>query len=102
MITGAGISFEAPSNMPSSERLATLAWEALARSVGVPPNLVAAVSGRINDRLLRLEQLLDLMTFGGQGMPLDVLVTVYNALDSNVFNMNHLRLSSLEGVEHSP
>lgn len=100
VITGAGISFEAPSNLPSGEQLAAACWEVLAETVGLPDELVDVVAGRIMERKLRLEQLLDVMTFGGHGMPLHALVTAYLAVESDAFNPNHERLSYLQGVRH--
>lgn len=100
VLTGAGISFEAPSNLPSGEELAAAAWEVLAQTVGLPSELVDDVTHRIQERALRLEQLLDVMTFGGNGVPLEVLVTAYVAVESDAYNSNHERLSYLPGVHH--
>lgn len=100
VITGAGISFEPPSSLPSGEELATLAWEVLAASVDLPAEAIALVTGRIMAKKLRLEQLLDVMTLGGYGMPLEALVKAYVAVESDAFNSNHSRLASLKGARH--
>jgi len=100
VVTGAGISFEAPSNLPTSEALATMAWEVLAATVDLQANVVEEVSRRILDQTLRLEQLLDVMTVGGHGVPLEVLVSAYAAVESTAFNRNHVALSRLSGARH--
>ncbi|SFS16986.1 hypothetical protein SAMN04487846_3418 [Microbacterium sp. cf046] len=76
------------------------AWESLAMTVDVPALATKAISQKITEKGLRLEQLLDVMTMGPHGMPLTVLVTAYIAVESNAFNRNHSRLAGLPDVRH--
>jgi hypothetical protein len=96
VFSGAGISMGSPSSLPQGDQLADMAWRLLTQHLHVAANSTEEVRRRIKSGHLRLEQLLNVMTLGGVGMPLRTLVTVYEAVNSHKFNYLHARLAELD------
>lgn len=96
VLAGAGISMGAPSALPSGDDLAVLAWRLVNLGLGaIPEDLEDSIARHIRDPSngIRLEQLLEVMS---QGVPLDDLVRVYEAVASDAFNYMHARLVELD------
>jgi uncharacterized membrane protein YidH (DUF202 family) len=95
ILTGAGISIPSPSVLPDGNALASIAWRLVNFELGaLDERQVQAVTDRFwgeNDGL-RLEQLIDVMTFG---IDLKVLVSAYDAVADAKHNYIHLRLVEL-------
>jgi hypothetical protein len=100
ILTGAGISMGAPSSLPSGDHLADLAWRLLTQESQVDSRAHAEVRKRIRHGHLRLEQVLNVMMVGTAGVPLETLVTVYEAVDTQAFNYLHARLAEFSSVQH--
>lgn len=100
IFTGAGISSGSPSSLPQGDDLADVAWRLLTSRMDIDPSARRRIRQRIKDGRLRLEQLLNVMTVGGVGMPLSALVTVYEAVASTQFNYIHARLVELTPATH--
>jgi SIR2-like domain len=118
VLTGAGISISNPSNLPSGDTLARLAWEILVESLrGEPAGaLVDDVFAKTVDRIagsqannrehegLRLEQLLQILepwypeplTPTAVGHDIDSpLLAIYETIGTDQWNFNHLALTRL-------
>ena len=98
VITGAGISRDAPADLPGAEDLTLEVWNALASSFDptIDPGLDAAVRRRLGS--MRMEQVLELVT-QGRALPVRLVVNVYRRVGNAAFNENHLRLAALD-VQH--
>lgn len=94
VITGAGISFDAPSHLPGAPHLVATVWRALRKSL--PGDVDQAMNKRVTSRLrnVRMERFLELITKRGTIAP-DLIVDVYRLVGGAAFNENHRRLAAL-------
>lgn len=98
VISGAGISFASPSELPGAEGLKRQAWKSLADSLGlwndkwlqeVEENLAISIK---EGEGIRLEEFFAVL--GGADL-LNVLVLNYQVLASTAYNVNHAALADL-------
>ncbi|MFV0533585.1 MAG: SIR2 family protein, partial [Cumulibacter sp.] len=98
VLTGAGISIDAPAELPSAAQLVDEVWTTLCKSLG---GLVDAdlQRKRVRPQLeqMRMEQFLEILS-GPGGIPTRILVNVYQLVGGAAYNENHLRLATLDAT----
>lgn len=98
VLTGAGISIDAPAKLPSAAELVDEVWGALRKSLGglVDDDLQKK---RVRPQLekMRMEQFLEILS-GPGGVPAHILVNVYRLVGGAAYNDNHLRLATLDAM----
>lgn len=101
VISGAGISMDAPSSLPSGDALALRAWELVLNQADTQDlwAVCAPVGVRFGEgmALLRLEYLMELL---GESLPLEHLVSIYRALGDAAPNANHYGLAEAPPHDH--
>ncbi len=102
VVTGAGISFDAPSSLPSAGDLADELWDGFCDSLDgvVDATLAATVrqrfrsSGATGLPAMRMEQFMELLTKPGT-VPVSIVVDIYRLVAGAAYNENHLRLAAM-------
>lgn len=98
VLTGAGISFDAPAKLPSPAELVDEVWRALRKSLDglVDDDLQ---KNRVQPQLenMRMEQFLEVLS-GPGAIPARILVNVYRLVGGAAHNDNHSRLAALDAT----
>jgi SIR2-like domain len=102
VLSGAGISFDKPSQLASPWDLMMAVWDAIRAT---EPGLLsdedsAEVIRRLGEKgyAVRMEQFLNALS-GREGIPAITLAEVYRLVASDAVNDNHLRLASMPGEQ---
>lgn len=99
VLSGAGVSFDAPSDLPKSDGLIEAIWSALrALEPGMVPLAAYDEVRRRGNEVgfdIRMEQFLDVLS-GPNAIPVSTVVKAYRMVGSHAYNANHLRLAALD------